>query len=41
MNPQTSIATRKCIIRYAGDNRLIVVGMHLPSGFLDFHSEEQ
>ena len=38
MDPQTSIATRKRMIQYASDNGLLVAGMHLPSGFLDFRT---
>lgn len=39
MDPQTSIATRKRMIQYARDNGLLVAGMHLPSGFLDFRTD--
>ena len=38
MDSQTSIATRKRMIQYARDHRLLVAGMHLPSGFLDFRT---
>ena len=38
MDSQTSIATRKRMVQYARDHRLLVAGMHLPSGFLDFRT---
>ena len=34
MNPQTSIVTRKCIIRYASDNRLLVAVCVFPPASL-------
>lgn len=41
MDKQASIAARKRMIRYAEDNGLLVAGMHLPSGFLDFREAGQ
>lgn len=40
MDRQASIEARKRMIRYAEDNRLLVAGMHLPSGFLDYRNAE-
>lgn len=40
MDKQASVAARKRLIKYAKDNRLLVAGMHLPSGFLDYRTAE-
>lgn len=40
MDKPAAIAARKRMIRYALDNRLLVAGMHLPSGFLDFRNAD-
>lgn len=40
MDRPASVAARKRMIRYAQDNRLLVAGMHLPSGYLDYRNTE-
>lgn len=41
MDKEMSITTRKRMIQYARDNRLLVAGMHLPFGFLDFRASAE
>lgn len=41
MDKETAVATRKRMVRMARERHLLVAGMHLPEGFLDFRDTDE